>query len=82
MAHGEEHALPDVRSGSGLAAGVMAFPSLERPAEGVLASGIRRLHPACFDLVMATGIVSVGGRLLGIVRQTTRILAPRRHATA
>lgn len=34
--------------------------------EGVLSVGLRHLHPAYFALVMATGIVSVAAKLLGI----------------
>ncbi len=34
--------------------------------EGVLSDGVRRLHPAYFALVMATGIVSVAAKLLGM----------------
>src|SRR3990172_8434440 len=34
--------------------------------EGVLAAGVRRLHPAYFALVMATGIVSVAAKLHGM----------------
>ena len=34
--------------------------------EGVLSAGVRRLHPAYFALVMATGIVSVAAKLLGM----------------
>ena len=35
-------------------------------SEGVLRAGVRRLHPAYFALVMATGIVSVAAHLLGM----------------
>ena len=34
--------------------------------EGVLSAGVRRLHPAYFALVMATGIVSVAAHVLGM----------------
>jgi len=35
------------------------------PAAGRIAIAVRDLHPGCFAFVMATGIVSIGTRLLG-----------------
>lgn len=40
--------------------------SADAQKEGVLRAGVRRLHPAYFALVMATGIVSVAAHLLGM----------------
>lgn len=53
----------------------LALPAGDRAGEGGLAAGVRRLHPAYFAMVMATGIVSVAAHLLGLEPVAQALLA-------